>query len=112
MGTTRGQYKRGMKLESNQVLVARPSRFGNPWRIRKYGGEYEVFDITGTMSYCLTKYKAHEFAVYLYRLRVLPGLLLELESLRGKQLMCDCDLELPCHADVICEYLNKGGDSE
>ena len=35
-----------------------------------------------------------------------------IERLRGKNLACFCPLDQPCHADVLLEIANSGGDAE
>lgn len=77
------------------VIVARPSRFGNPWKV--------------------TKERTAERAVDLYRLSLdlrmamRPELFLELRAdLEGRDLACWCPLDQPCHADVLLEIANGG----
>lgn len=36
-----------------------------------------------------------------------PAFKLALRYLLGRQLFCYCAPDLPCHADVLCEYLNR-----
>lgn len=102
--TTRGQYKRGTKLRPNEILVARPSRWGNPFRIRKVGDQYQVYSGDTNFGWCLDEQQAHKFAVYMYKLRVLPNL--DVTPLRGKILMCYCRPDLPCHVDALIERIN------
>lgn len=76
------------------VIVARPSRFGNPFRV--------------------TKERSAQRAVELFRmvleLRMTerPELFLELrEKLGGRDLACWCPLDQPCHADVLLDLANR-----
>lgn len=48
------------------------------------------------------------FALYFrVRLKHDPEFRSRVHALRGKQLVCHCS-PLPCHGDVIAEYLNRG----
>lgn len=70
--------------EAYDVLVARPSRWGNPFRIGK-GAD-----------------RAAVIARYRVWLLAQPELLARLPELRGKVLGCWC-APLPCHGDVLAE---------
>jgi hypothetical protein len=73
------------------VLVARPSRWANPFypglpraeAVRRYGS---------------------------YLLEHRPDLIAQLPQLRGRPLACYCPLDEPCHADVLARLAN-GGDA-
>jgi hypothetical protein len=73
----------------NRIYVGRPSPFGNPFEIGRDGTREEV--IQKYREYFL----ANEFLKKLAR-----------DSLVGKTLCCFC-APLPCHADVIVEYLDS-----
>lgn len=79
-----------VKKESYHVYIGRPSIYGNPFRIGRDGDRTEV----------VQKYRTW----FTNRLQD-PRFILQLESLRGKSLGCHCH-PLPCHGDVIIEYLN------
>ncbi len=70
------------------VLVARPSRWGNPYSIEEYGREQ---------------------AIEMYERWLLANdeLLAQLPGLRGKRLACYCKLDEPCHADVLARLANE-----
>ena len=70
------------------VSVARPSRWGNPYKI-------------GT---CLIGNA--EMAVEAFRAN-LPNRIAGIFELRGKNLACYCKLGDPCHADVLLELANR-----
>jgi Domain of unknown function (DUF4326) len=69
------------------VLVARPSRWGNPFKVDEFG---------------------RERAVELYEAWLLerPHLLAQLPQLRGRLLACYCPLDQPCHGDVLARLAN------
>lgn len=70
------------------VLVARPSKWGNPFKIGRDGSRSEV--------------------VALYRQYILsnPKLMAALPELKGKDLVCYCAPFL-CHADILLELANE-----
>ena len=77
------------KLPENSVLVSRPSRYGNPYRIPKYFLE-ESIDL---YEFWLTN-----------KLLDNPKFL---DPLIGKNLVCYCDLDQLCHADILIKYCKK-----
>lgn len=74
------------------VNVARPSRWGNPYK----AGTCLIPDADGAVLAFATN---------------LPLDNKWLEPLRGKNLACWCALDKPCHADVLLELANaeRGG---
>lgn len=70
------------------VIVARPSKWGNPFKI----GDENVPDA--------------ETAVAKFRDWGTEIEADELAELRGKDLACWCPLGQPCHADVLLEWAN------
>lgn len=77
--------------EKCDVYIGRPSIFGNHFKIGIDGNREEVIE----------KYRAYFYK----RLESDRHFKLEVLSLRGKVLGCFCK-PLPCHGDVIVEYLN------
>ena len=73
------------------VYVGRPSKWGNPFRVRVH-----------SMS-------QHKEAVRYYEGYIKEKLtagLISIEELRGKDLVCWC-APLPCHADILLELANN-----
>lgn len=70
----------------NVVYIARPSKWGNPFRI----------GVDGTRSEVIEKYRDYILSN--------PDLLGSLHELAGKDLGCWCK-PLPCHGDVLEELL-------
>ena len=98
------QLKRtkGWRKPEGAVVVSRPSRWGNPFKI---GTEFYRFDGG------LQKVGDRQTAVDLFRefrvQRILNGFaLLNLSEIRGHDLACWCPLDQPCHADVLLEIAN------
>jgi Domain of unknown function (DUF4326) len=82
---------RGWRKPAGVVVVARPSRWGNPFRL----------GIDGDRATC----------VGLYRRALLAGdLAFTIDDVRrelaGRDLACWCPLDEPCHADILLEVAN------
>ena len=75
-------------LVPDAVVVSRPSKWGNPFKIGR----------DGTREQVIAKYEEW--------LMKQPRLLAALPELRGKTLVCWC-APLPCHADVLDRLANK-----
>lgn len=85
--------QRGWRKPADAVVVARPSRWGNPHPVRQHTTE------------------AHRSSVEAYRDDLLAGLLaFSVDDVRrelaGRDLACWCRPDLPCHADVLLEVAN------
>lgn len=79
------------------MSVARPSRWGNPYRI---GDPHPIFGWPMSV----------DEVVRLYRALIEPHQLLIQamdRSPRGHDLACFCPLGQPCHADVLLEIANR-----
>lgn len=86
------------------VNVARPSKWGNPYKV---GGPAYVSDKSGRTRLRRAPLTANE-AVDLYRKRECkPMDSAAIAKLRGKNLACWCALDAPCHADVLLELANR-----
>jgi hypothetical protein len=94
---TRIQLKRtkGWHLPPNTVVVSRPSKWGNPFKVGR----------DGTAKECVDRYAA--------RIGILTNAIVQ--ELRGKNLACWCKLydekglRVPCHADVLLRLANQYG---
>ena len=82
---------RGWKTPENAIYVGRPTQWGNPFR-------------PGPK---LTRERM--VALYEDYLRKMPHTKREdfLAPLRGKDLLCWCHLDVPCHADVLLKWANR-----
>lgn len=96
---------KGWRLPPSTIVVARPSRYGNPYRVDDY-----------RIDYCdASEERLHEMATSDFRGLVdgrwadqhpYPSLA-ELEAaLAGRNLACWCKPEFACHADVLLELVN------
>lgn len=86
---------RGWRKPPNTVSVARPSRFGNPFRV-------------GAVARVVVIDRYGDFAVDVPVENIYPFIptVAEIRTLAGKNLMCFCPLDQPCHADVLLELAN------
>lgn len=99
--------RKGWRKPENTVVVARPSQWGNPWRVGERAllewphdgrGEHKVREFVITP----------ELAVALYRQAFVWDIPEARAELAGKNLACWCPLSAPCHADVLLEWANGG----
>lgn len=128
-GPRRIQLRRvkGYRKPPGAVVVIRPSRWGNPFRVvpvrndagRKSRWAVQETRETGSPGLRPGTYAdraaAHAAAVELYRewldQRLADGesgLADDLSRLAGKAIACVCPPELPCHGDVILARANPG----
>jgi hypothetical protein len=81
--------RKGWRMPPDTVLVARPSRWGNPFSLAEFGRERSI-------------------AMYREHLQdLLATQRIDLAPLRGRHLACWCALDLPCHADVLLDFANR-----
>lgn len=102
--------KRGFNLQALSmatnglpaVNVARPTKWGNPWKVG------DPFYNAETMRTRRSPMTAEE-AVHRYRkLECVGPRSSEIaRELRGRNLACWCKPEAPCHADVLLEIANR-----
>lgn len=96
-------------MPEGAVYVGRPTKWGNPFQIGSK--RIEVGHVTldrpdgadaGDVVW------AYQHALYW---DIFPGPLFKShvrEELRGRDLVCWCPLDQPCHADVLLELANGG----
>ena len=85
------------------VIVARPSKWGNPFKIGDVAMVRMLWN--GTLSefeFDMTR----ALAVELYRQRFIHDIEWIRAELAGRDLACWCPLDVPCHADVLLEIAN------
>lgn len=107
------QLKRtkGWRKPPNTGVVARPSKWGNPFGWQEARDEWggSEADAKGAVAEIyrdwLTMTEPERFPEELRGRRV--AILASLSDLRGKNLACWCKPGEPCHADVLLELANK-----
>ena len=105
---------KGWRLPPNTVIVARPSVWGNEFKVwQDLDGKWHCshtschWDVGSKAEGLAMAVKLH---VEHMRKRIdTYGAATELLPLRGKNLACWCKLDQPCHADVLLELANKVG---
>lgn len=89
---------KGWRMPENAVYVGRPTKWGNNY-------------IVGTLSHDDPPIPlSAEDAVALYRDLQVDEMRdddIDFNELRGKDLVCWCPLDQPCHADVLLEIANE-----
>ncbi len=80
---------KGWRLPPNTVVVARPSRWGNPFKV----------GVDGSAEECVAKYERH--------IATNPDLAeAAAHDLRGFNLACYCPIGAPCHRRVLLQIAN------
>jgi hypothetical protein len=85
--------KKGFRLPEGAIVVARPTKWGNP---------YKPDGMTRTAAVA-----AYRRDLLAGKLRV--GVADAHRELRGRDLACWCSLDGPCHADVLLQVANSRG---
>lgn len=104
-GPKRIQRRRtkGWRMPEGAIYVGRPTKWGNP---AKVGDAFAVQNAQGNWcGHLMTASDAFEW----YRVNITTGSEMAREAqseLRGKDLVCWCSLDQPCHADVLLELAN------
>jgi hypothetical protein len=94
---------KGWRLPDGAVYVGRPTIFGNPFQLV---GANLVRDPYGNEWSCAPG-EARGVAVRLFRAYVWDHIHPDdVDGLRGRDLVCWCPLDQPCHADVLLELAN------
>lgn len=91
--------RKGFRLPPNTVSVARPSMFGNPFKIDK---TILAFERNATAQGCVDKFR--HWLETTEKGRAIAKC--ARDQLRGKNLACYCKPDAPCHADVLLEIAN------
>jgi hypothetical protein len=98
--------RKGWRMPSNTVSVARPGRWGNPFSVGKVvcagngrGFRADTIKTRGMAVEHFREMLAIETRAYPRADEIVAGL-------RGKNLACWCPLDQPCHADVLLEMAN------
>lgn len=101
---------KGWRKPPEAIVVSRPSKWSNPWRIGQDGipdnaAAEQRFSaaVEGSMSngvFCpppiLNDTDSH-----------IGTIIKDIDQLRGRDLACWCALDKPCHADVLLRLANK-----
>lgn len=83
-------------MPPNTVSVVRSGPYGNPFRV----------GVDGTARECVDLFR-HDVEIKMAAPLTGPALRSRIAALKGKNLACYCELDQPCHADVLLELANK-----
>jgi Domain of unknown function (DUF4326) len=98
---------RGWRKPADAVVVARPTRWGNPYRLGGEDAAWAVRMFEADLRRSLAGIRTpNERSFLLDRFGDPDTLRYELEGLRGRILACWCDRLAPCHADVLLQIAN------
>ena len=94
---------KGWRKPEGAVVVARPSKWGNPFVVRPDGPD--AWTVEGVVEH-VSRGTARGCAVQAYRHALVRGELdvtvgYARDALAGRDLACWCPLGQPCHADVL-----------
>ena len=105
---------KGFRLPPNTVCVDRTSRYGNPWRIGSLLGDVPAILVNraGLSHLSAETRLTAQMAVDIYRAYMVK-MMAELDDfrchprhLKGQNVSCFCQLDQPCHGDVLLELAN------
>ena len=96
--------KAGFKLPPNTVSVARPHKWGNPFKIGEYGPLMRKPDCNAS---AVSFFRQMLFDDEFRKSSNYPSIKEIKSELAGKNLACWCSLDQPCHADVLLEIANQ-----
>lgn len=92
---------KGWKMPSGAVYVGRPTIHGNPFRVGVKTNTRHVCCTPATKQECIEAYRRY-LLCNMGWLKTYPPFV----NLRGKDLVCWCPPDQPCHADVLLELAN------
>lgn len=110
--------RRGYRKPAWAVVVARPTKWGNPFHAADFPPKHQPLDGFHVLRrdreqrrQAVAAFEA-ELLVALFdddganddRFRIIAE---SLDELRGKDLACWCPLDGPCHADVLLRFANR-----
>jgi hypothetical protein len=95
------------------VYVGRPSKWGNPYFIKKLigwgDGLWQVFNQTFVDQPLITFGTKEEAVRYCVQMFKRYSRKINVTELKGKNLSCWCPLDCKCHADILLELSNREG---
>lgn len=95
---------KGWRKPENTVNVCRPSKWGNRYKVGTQQYHFGTFVFVKDNAHAVElfekyiKRKCQNDNPFLHTLKT---------NLRGKNLMCFCPLDSPCHADVLLKIANE-----
>lgn len=121
--------QKGYKQPDNAFFVGKPTKWDTPFRVVEVPNNdvlNELFvrwmvvswiDFSGYLDYneFLTRNEAAKASIETFERMLVDGKIPtygkkwreKLEEMRGKDLLCYCPIDEPCHADVLLKYANE-----
>ena len=91
--------KKGWRMPPNTIVVARPSRWGNPYPLSVARQLHPDEPLAKSADRCVRAFAIYATGREDFEAWIAP--------LRGKNLGCWCALDSPCHADVLLQLANR-----
>lgn len=101
---------KGWRMPEGAVYVGRPTTWGNPYLVgRRYGG----FTVLSVKDAVASYRRDIEWNERNTDRPMNAGIRVDdiRRDLRGKDLVCWCPLDQPCHADVLLELANEDAEN-
>jgi Domain of unknown function (DUF4326) len=103
---------KGWRKPGGAVIVDRTSHFGNPFRVGIHGDRETCVRRYRQLLSGLIDMVTQPCPDYASQAAALDHVRANLDRLRGRDLICPCDFDGPCHADVLLELANGGTNEE
>lgn len=97
--------RKGFRKPENVIVVARPSKWGNPYTLAAMR-EFREDSDADLRAECVFDFKCWLDGIFDGEEDRRARILADLHELRGHDLACWCPLDQPCHADVLLEMSN------
>ena len=108
------QRTKGCRTPENTVYVGQGTKWRNPWKVTPHeDGRATVTDPVSAITFTsVHEAAAHAASSFRWQLLNHPNVLEFTEAearteLAGKNLVCGCPPDQPCHADVLLEIANR-----
>lgn len=93
---------KGWRKPEGAVVVSRPSKWGNPFRVYERAQAQQMVDMfRSELVAAIERPYSEPHAI---EFRIIAE---SIEELRGRDLACWCPRTAPCHADVLLELANR-----
>jgi len=99
---------KGWKKPSGAMIVDRTSRFGNPYIVGVHGDAARCVELYRQAMTGLIDNIKQPCPPVINVINAQKNLRTYGHMLRGKDLVCYCPLDQPCHADVLLAIVNEG----
>ena len=95
--------KKGWRKPEGAVVVARPSKWGNPYATDEYRVDYPAADLHELRRMAVSDFRGLLEGKWGEEHGEYPSV----RTLAGRDLACWCPLDQPCHADVLLAIANQ-----